>query len=77
MLLPTARNLVYIQRLAARGFSAETIYQRIQERLSWDGPFPSVADIAEITGSPRETVRDAGPAGRKAGAAGPAAWRIT
>ena len=50
---PTPRNLLYIRQLDRRGFPADVIYRRCQERLVWDGPLPSVAEILAITRPPR------------------------
>ena len=44
----TPRNTNYVRRLAQQGKDAPTIYQRIQERLTWDGPFPSFREVEEI-----------------------------
>lgn len=59
---PTPRNLLYIRQLDRRGFPAEVIYRRCQERLVWDGPLPSVADILAITKSPARGLATEGPA---------------
>lgn len=44
----TPRNAAYVRRLAMQGLSASVVYQRILERLTWDGPYPSFNAIVEI-----------------------------
>jgi hypothetical protein len=38
-------DLSFIVKLAKRGFKADTIYQRIMERLVWRSYVPDVAEI--------------------------------
>lgn len=67
----TARNRNYIRRLHARGLPPGTIYLRVLERMTWDGPLPSVDEISAIIGSPHGETGPAVSAGDNAGAAGP------
>ena len=44
----TARNLSFVRLRHRQGLSPGTIFLRCIERMSWDGPFPSEADIRKV-----------------------------
>ena len=49
-------DLSFIVNLAMRGFKADTIYQRIIERLVWRSYVPDVAEIKMIMASYKNVI---------------------
>ncbi len=48
MLVRSPRNVVFILLKARQGLPVSVIWERVAERLAWDGPIPTSADIVKL-----------------------------
>ncbi len=48
MLFRSPSNVVFILSKGKQGMDVQTIYDRIQERIAWHGPYPNSTDIVRL-----------------------------